>query len=318
MRMKPCPVFDLLSGNAPVLMADHNTLRTREDRAIKAYMLTRTKRASGSARSATHTGAVGDSKEVTLSWTTKSDAFTLSLKQFDKNMFGMAEALANGFQQACMNILEDKESEAIAYLLAQKATQGPTGLKVASFNTTNDAYEVTAEDLEKKRVFSIIQSIMRQNYFSSNTDIIVDPRLAVEAEFLAAQGSGNATNWGYQFMNKNIVESVELSDSNYVNGLALAMPSGSVGALNWIPRQNREGYGDYNSYVGGFGVISFMGYQFAVHGYSNRADRSSNNGSAQDVVMEFEVSLDTSFNKAPLEYTTDRTDSVIMQIGQLS
>jgi hypothetical protein len=32
--------------------------------------------------------------------------------------------------------------------------------------------------------------------------------------------------------------------------------------------------------------------------------------------MEFEVSLDSSYNKAPLSYTTGRTDSVIIEFGQ--
>jgi hypothetical protein len=98
----------------------------------------------------------------------------------------------------------------------------------------------------------------------------------------------------------------------------LAFPTGTVGALNWIPRQNRQGWGDYNSYVGGYGTFQFLGYTFAVHGYASRQDTSATNGDAQDVTMEFEVSLDSSYNKAPLNYTTGRTDSVVIQFGQLA
>lgn len=317
MRMKPAPAFTLLTANSSILMESVETLRTREDRAIEAHLLARTKRNSGSARSHNHTGTFDDSAKVTLAWTTKSDVFSISLKLLDKSVFDFNTVLANKFEQACMNVLEDKETEAIAYLRAQRATQQPT-LKGATFNSTTDAVEIDAAEVEAKRFFARTRSIMRQNYFSGNLDIIGDSNVSVNAEFLAAQGAGNETNWGYQFKGLNILESVELDDSNYANGSALVMPSGSVGALNWIPKQNRTGHGDYNTYVGGFGVFNFMGYTFAVHGYSQRSNTSGSNGNEQDVTMEFEVSFDTSYNKAVLNYTTNRTDSVIVEFAQAS
>jgi hypothetical protein len=101
-------------------------------------------------------------------------------------------------------------------------------------------------------------------------------------------------------------------------GIVIAMPQGTVAALNWIPGQNRKGWGDYNDYNGGYGTFEFMGYTFALHGYAQRADTSASNGDTQDVQMEFELSLDSSYNKAPLDYTTGRTDSVILEVAQLS
>ncbi len=315
MRMKPAPAFALLTANSNFLIESAEVLRTREDRAIEAHLLARTKRTSGSTRVYNHTGTFDDSAKVTLTWTTKSDTFKISLKLLDKSVFDFNTVLANKFEQACMNILEDKETEAIAYLRAQRATQQPT-IKGGTFNSTTDAVEIDAADIEAKRFFARLRSIMRQNYFSSNLDVIADSNVIVTAEYLAAQGSGNATNYGYQFQNMNIAESVELDDSNYTAGSVLAMPAGSVAALNWIPKQNRQGRGDYNTYVGGYGTFNFMGYTFAVHGYAQRADTNATNGSEQDVVMEFEVSLDSSYNKAPLSYTTNRTDSVIVEFAQ--
>ena len=317
MRIKPAPAFSLLTANSDILITSAETLRTREDRAIEAHMLARTKRSSGTARAASHTGTIDDTTKVTLSWTTKSDKFAISLKLLDKSLFDFNTVLANKFEQACMNILEDKETEAIAYLRAQRATQQPT-LKGITFNSTNDVIEIDAADAEAKRFFSRLRSAMRQNYFGSAVDLIADSSMAVNVEFLAAQGAGNATNYGYQFQGLSIAESVELNNTDYANGSVIAMPSGSVGALNWIPKQNRTGWGDYNNYVGGYGTFSFLGYQFAVHGYSQRSDQSASNGDVQDVLMEFEVSLDSSFNKAPLAYITGRTDSVIIEFAQAS
>lgn len=318
LRMKPAPAFGLLTANSDFLIQSADQLRTREDRAIEAHLLTRTKRNSGSARAHNHTGTIDDTTKVTLAWTTKSDVTAISLKLLDKSLFDFNTVLANKLEQCCMNILEDKETEAIAYLRAQRSTQAHTGLKGVTFSADNDAYEIDAVDIEKKRFFSRVRSAMRQNYFSGMLDILVDSNLAVEAEFLAAQGNSTATNWGYQFQGLSIAESVELTDNNYTGGIALVMPSGQAGALNWIPKQNRNGWGDYNTYEGGYGTFNFMGYSFALHGYVYRADTSASNGDAQDVLMQFELSLDSSFNKAPLNYTTGRTDSVILEFAQAS
>jgi len=313
MRMKPAPAFSLLTANSDFLIVEASTLRTREDRSIEAHLLARTKRSSGSTRVYNHTGTIDDSQKVTLSWTLKSDKFTISLKLLDKSLFDFNTVLANKLEQACMNILEDKETEAIAYLTAQKATQQPT-IKGATFNSGNNAVEVAGGNADS--FMQRVKSVMRQNYFGGQVDVIADSNLQIAFQKQIAQGQGNATNLQYQFPGANIVESVELSDSNYANGSALVFPTGSVAALNWIPKQNRTGWGDYNSYVGGYGTFNFLGYQFALHGYASRSDTSATNGSAQDVTMEFELSFDTSYNKAPLSYTTGRTDSVIIEFGQ--
>lgn len=315
MRMKPAPAFSLLTANSDFLMVGAETLRTREDRAIEAHLLARTKRNSGSTRVYNHTGTIDDSQKVSLTWTTKSDKFAISLKLLDKSLFDFNTVLANKFEQACMNILEDKETEAIAYLRAQRATQQPT-LKGASFDVANDAVEIDAANANS--FLQRVKSVMKQNYFGGLIDVIADSNMQIAFDAQAAQGAGNATNLQYQFPGARIVESVELVDANYASGIVLAMPQGSAGALNWIPKQNRQGWGDYNDYVGGYGTFSFMGYTFAVHGYAQRADTGAANGDTQDVQMEFEVSFDTSYNKAPLFYTTSRTDSVIVEFAQAS
>lgn len=314
LRMKPAPAFELLTSNSNFLIVGAETVRTRDDRAVEAHLLARTKRSSSSARAHNHTGTFDDSAKVSLSWTTKSDTFKISLKLLDKSVFDFNTVLANKFEQACMNILEDKETEAIAYLRAQRATQQPSGLKGGTFSSANDAVEITANNANS--LMQRVKSIMKQNYFGGQLDVIADSNLQILFQHQMAQGAGNGSNLAYQFPGANIIESVELADANYEDGCLLAMPQGSVGALNWIPKQNRQGFGDYNSYVGGYGTFKFMGYTFAVHGYASRSDTSLDNGDTQDVVMEFEVSLDTSFNKAPLSYTTGRTDSVIVEFAQ--
>jgi hypothetical protein len=314
-RMKPAPVFSMLTSNDDFIVGVES-LKTRDDRATELHYIKRTKRTAGSARAYNHTGTKDDTAKVTPTWTTKSDVTAISLKLLDKSLFDFNAVLANKLEQACMNILEDKETEAIAYLMAGRATQAPAGIKGATFEDTKDAYEISAAN--ETSFLQRLKSIMKQNYFAGQIDVIVDPLLQIIFDQQRAQGSGNATNLSFNFPGLRIAESVELADTDYADGVALAFPTGQVSALNWIPKQNRQGWGDYNSYVGGYGTFSFMGFQFALHGYSARADTSAANGDVQDVQMEFELSLDSSFNKAPLSYTTDRTDSVIMEFGKIS
>lgn len=315
MRMKPAPAFELLSKNDNFLIVGAETLKTRDDRTIEAHLLARTKRNSGSARAYNHTGTFDDSQKVTLTWTTKSDKTSISLKLLDKSVLDFNTVLANKFEQCCMNILEDKETEALTYLRAQRATQQPT-LKGVSFNDPNDVIEIDAASANQ--FYQKLKSAMKQNYFSGQLDVISDSLAFVNAEYQAAQGGGNQANLAFQFQNMKIVESPELADVNYDKGIVIAMPQGSVAALNWIPKQNRQGYGDYNSYNGGYGTFSFMGYTFAVHGYAQRSDTSASNGDTQDVTLEFEFSLDSSYNKSPLNYVTGRTDSVIVEAAQIA
>lgn len=164
MRMKPAPAFGLLTSNDNILIVGAETLKTRDDRAIEAHLLSRTKRTAGSARAHNHTGTINDSQKITLTWTTKSDKFTISLKLLDKSVFDFNTVLANKFEQACMNILEDKETEAIAYLRAQRATQQPT-LKGVTFNSTNDVVEIDAADAEAKRFFARLRSANASKLF---------------------------------------------------------------------------------------------------------------------------------------------------------
>lgn len=315
MRMKPSPVLELLLRNAPAFIQDVNSVRTREDRPTELHLFARTKRTSGSARAHNHTGTLDDTFKVTPTWVTKSDKTAISLKLLDKNLFSFSEVLANKLEQCMMNIVEDYETYLVAQMQAGRSQVSAT-LKGASFNATNDAIEIAAAN--KARFYQILKSAFRQNKYSSFLDIVADPLMSMSAEDLRAQGAGNDSNDSFQFGGMRIVESIELADANYASGVVLAMPSGSAGALQWVPKQNREGYGDYNSYVGGFGTISDpwgLGLQFALHGYAQRADTSASNGDTQDVQMEFEVSLDMSFNKAPINVTGE---SPIFQAGQMS
>ncbi|MDR1199987.1 MAG: hypothetical protein LBK94_13425 [Prevotellaceae bacterium] len=315
LREQQIPVLNLGRQNSEIIIPSHQTLRTREDRAIEAYIISRNKRTTtGSSRTYNHTGTIGDSISVNLVWTSFVDKFKMSLKLLDNNMLEANQVLANQFEQCFQNIRNDVEQFLITYLLSEK-TQVNIATKNGEWNDTDFVFEIESTT-EKGLFFEDAKSMMRQNYYNGLYDVIADSTLYRNARFYAAQGSSNAVNTAFQFSGMNIRESIGLTDSDYTAGVGLFLPVNTFAVLDWIPRQNRQGLGNYNTYLGGYGSIidPISGMTFAVHGYSQRADTSATNGSRQDDVIEFEVSIDLSPNLAPLS-TEDET--VVFEVAQV-
>ena len=317
LRMRPSPIIQLGVRNSSILLPDHVQLRTREDRPIEAYIIKRNKRdTTGKKRTHDHTGTFGDSMNVPINFVSFVDTFRISQKWMDNNMYALENVLANQFMQAFQNIRDDIEVYLGDMLLSQK-TQVNTATRNGAWNPANHAFEIAAPSLERGLLFEDAKSMMRQNGYVGDYDVVADPKLFRDAQFYANQGGGNAANLQFQFSGMNIAESTTISDAEYSNGIALFLPSNSFGLLDWIPLQNRKGNGDYNTYNGGWGSMRdpISGWEFAVHGYSQRANTASNNGNEQDLATEFEISIDISANLAPL---STATETVVYQVAQVS
>jgi len=146
---------------------------------------------------------------------------------------------------------------------------------------------------------------------------LADSLLASTGDFKAQQGQGNSTNLGFQFSGLDVKESIELTDSNYAGGVVLAAPVGMTGIIDWIPKQNRNGKGTFDSVLGGYSTVADplgSGLTFAIHGFTERADTSAANGNAQDETTQWEISIDLSPQIAPL---TAAGASPVFQIAQI-
>lgn len=308
LRYKPSAALMMLLKNRDFLIPNVKELKTRDDHPTKAYLKNRNSRALGSARAHDHSGAASDTTEVDVSFTTYSDKFQTTLKKSDYNVLSAAEILALEVENAMLNMYEGIETAMLSWLGTNKTTVSnpPSGsLKNGTFNATNDVFEIAAS--EEDKFWLRMKSIMRQHKYRGLLDVVADSKLVSDGEFLAQQGQGNSTNLGFQFSGIDVAESIELSDGDYANGVAYAFEQGTAGILDWIPRQNREGHGDMESYVGGYGTIvePLTGLEFAVHAYRDRADTSGANGQTQDVVQEWEVSIDLSPQAAPISVANE-------------
>ena len=311
-RLKATGVLGAFLKNTQLAIPNIGALRTKEERPEKAYMLNRSKRSTSSSRTHNHTGNAGDSSEIAINWQTFSDVCSTSLKRADNNVYSDALILANEIENSLKNIYESVDSAGLTFLGTNK-----TGVNAASangtFNSTNDVFEIDEANIA--RFLQYGKSMLRQNHHKGMADVILDPVLFLEAEHYLMQGASNDVNTAYQRAGlSGLYEAIGLADANYDNGLGYFIPEGTIGVVDWIPKQNRQGYGDYESVLGGYGQITDprTGMAIAVHGYSERANTAAAGGDTQDVVTQWEFSVDVSFNNTPLS-TADET--TIFEVG---
>ena len=142
-------------------------LRTREDRAVNAYFPTRQAATNGTARSHNHTGARGDSQEESITWSTYSETFSISLKQADNNNYNFAEMYAASQQNAINNLIDRVDAAFVANLLAEK-TQVNVGGGNGIFNGGSFNYEVAA--VNEDFFYQNVRAMMNQNLYRGQID----------------------------------------------------------------------------------------------------------------------------------------------------
>jgi len=331
LRRKQNPALALALKNLTATIPGHQELRTREDRTVKGYIFNKRAAGSGSARAARPSGSKGNSTEITFSWQTLAETFAISMKQGDANVFSYQEMLSNEIMQAVLNLHSRIGTTLLNYLYAQRNQLQLTTPQGAAANAGVFRYEVAGSD--KDFFFQRVRSIMDQHYYRGMIDIIADSNAYMAAQKLRAQGAQNATNLTFQFDNMDIYNTTENIDTDQaITGSALAMPAGTFSCLPWIPKQNRAGRGDYESYNGGYGTlvdplgltITELDAQgkavntpltYAVYAYTQASDDNANNGYTQDQVTTFEISIDIAATLAPL---TGSNETVVQEFAQLT
>jgi hypothetical protein len=315
-RRKQDPALMLALKNMEVTIPSHVELRKKDDRAVKAYIKTKRAASSTTAKAHNHTGTKADSKEVTLSWVKFVEPFTIYLKQGQSNVFAYAEQLAHEMAESARNLHARAGTAALAYLQSNRSqlaslTTGGAG----TWNATNFALEVDATD--KDRFLQNIASFMRVQNYRGQYDAILDAEQYRKMQYILQQGTANNQNLSWMAQDfATIAETSETIDSNYTSGSGLIMPAASFAGLPWNDPVNRAGKGDYDSVLGGYGIIADplgSGLNFDFHAYTTRADGSSQGGGVQDEVLEAEMTLTIGWVLPPLS-TAD--ESVVYEVAQ--
>lgn len=304
---KPDHAALVMAEKGIIAMPNLQELRTSEKRTVKTFLPKRGATTSGTSRTYNHTGAFGDSQAVTLAWSTLSEVFKVSMKLSNNNVLTGAQMFASSLRNAIYNLLSRSNSLYVASLLADK-TQVNAGGANGEFNGTTYNYEVPAS--YESFFYQEIMSMLQKNLYNGNMIAIADTKAFALAQRLFNQGQQNSVNTQYQFSGFSLIPFTGEIIGGSHKGSVISFEDMTLAFQPWIPKENRKPLdpGKIMDYNGDFGSIAIpeLGVDFAVHAYSQRADTDSSGGSTQDVVTEFEVSIDWCYASTPLS-TTDET-----------
>lgn len=272
---------------------------------------------TGSARAHNHTGSINDSSTATASYTTYSASFKYSIKQADRNVFGLGEeiaaqirsaaiALNSSIETALMSSLNTNRSQSVVSATPQSGTWDGTNYWFGVANGEDNFY------------FQRIQAFMYEQYYTGQFDLINNIGASIRMGQVAQQGQGNATNLGWQIPGLNAVTSTAFANETGYDYMSYIIPEGTIGILPWIPRLNREGFGDTFANGGSYSTMVDplgSGLTFAVHQYATGSDTSSAAGETQDVDVQVEMSVDLAPVYAPM---STANASPVYKVGLLT
>lgn len=295
--------------SSEIMIPSHKILRTREDRSLEAYYKKRTKRSLGTGRVHNPSGVTGDSAALVPSFITYNDKFSVSMKQADNNVFAFDEMFANEIDNVIKNFSVGNETTATDFLFTNRSQVSVAAAEI-TFNAVTFAHEIN-ESTVGNRAVQITDSAMAENlYGEMPTTIFCDSIAFNKFKFLAAQGATNATNTSFQFDGKSFVRSLYLTAKaatlGYTKGFWIAAVDGTYSVMDWIPKQNREG-----KVLAPYNYASFLnpidGLDYAVFYTYVAQDSTAVGGYTQDILTNYEFSVDLAFENAPLTTANETT-----------
>ena len=300
------------TGQNMFMEAELDRLKTSDQRVVESFVFAKRTVTPGSARSHNHTlAALGDSQKVTLSFTIVAGTYGVSLKLGGRNIFTQAEMLANDLLSASIAVNNTIEAAIAAYLSANKTqTNAASGSysRFGEWDGTNFCWKIPAS--KEDYFFQFISEIMSINDYDVPLMLVADPAAGALASKLQKQGQANAVNLGWQFENQTIMQSRRVVDSTF-EATVYAIPTGTVGMVSRIPKENMEGVETKLYTYGSMADPLGTPLTLAVHEYETGGSTAAGGGETQDVTFEYENSCDYSIVKAPL--SSGANDSTIFK-----
>lgn len=301
--------FKAFQRNNEIMMPSHKVLRTREDRALEAYFMQRTARALGNGRSHNPTGNTGNTGVLTPSFVTYNDKFSISMKQANNNVYAFEEMFNNEIANVLKNFQTGNETNATNFLYNNRSAVN-VAVSEGVFNAVTNSFEII-ESNNGQRSIQITDGAMAENlYGGMTTTVFCDSISYNKFAFLSKQGAENATNTSFQFEGKTFVRSLYLTAKaialGYTKGFWIAVPDGTISVLDWIPIQNRQGVVKAPSRYSSF-INPIDGLTYAVFDNYIAQDSTASNGYTQDILENYEFSIDLGFEAAPLSNAGETT-----------
>lgn len=303
-RTKPYNLIKMLLDRGKNLLTPqtYEAYKISDQRVVYGYVFANRSVTVGSARSGTHTlAALGETQQVTIGNTIISGTYGTTLKTGDRNLFTMGETLSHDLMSASIAINDALETAIAAWLSSYKTqanlADSTAYARFGEWDSSNYVWQVPAD--AEKWLFQYVQRVMAVNKYAGALDLICDPVAYAIMQQYQTQGSGNETNTGWQFGNVNIVESLDIADTNYAATI-YAVPRGTIGLVNRVPAVNKSGFSGKEVTYSSMSDPLGTGLEEAVHYYESAYDGSSAGSETQDLKFEYENSTDYGLVKAPL------------------
>lgn len=323
-RRKTPTVFELAVKNQEFSIPDAAELRKSPLRPVEISYFTDIAPGVGTTKAHNHTGNKGDSGKVTVTYVTHVETFSLPRKVAENSIFSYQTKFNNLYEMHWKNLRTRHDASALSFAYASRmqlsnAVMTPllASANPGYWNEVNYALEV--ENADTSRFIQRVRSAMAARNYTGDLDIISDLQMAAEFEFAAAQGGGNFMNTSALFVGTNIARNNAVIDPAYTKGTVLALPAGLLAGLYWNEGLNKRGDNrDSGGPVGTFGTVADpfgSGAVADVSMYTERADTSADayNGSTQDIVDQWELTLTVGYVLPPL---STAGDSVLMEISR--
>jgi len=161
------------------------------------------------------------------------------------------------------------------------------------------------ESTNGDQAISITEMVMRLNGWGAVT-IVADAVAYRKFRSQRMQGNSNATNTSFQFENITVLLADDFAASfaglagAYSKGAWIAVPTGTVAMLPWIPIQNRNAVLEAGVAQYGSVINPIDGVSLATYTYSERADGTASGGTLQDVVTQNQIGLYAAHMVAPI------------------
>jgi len=302
-----------------MLVPSHREIWKSEAQTLTAKFLERDARAIQNFRNCTPVATLRDSGTQDISWTTYAQTLTTSVKIFENNEYSQQQQLANDMYNVFMDLYDQIENDAVAYLEANRTTA--QGLRTLNtWDGVNDVMNVANADRDNYLNY-VKTEFFAEDYRQTIKDIHSINMMAMYRQQYA-QGASNDENLVFQFPGFEHYPSYQVTDATGdVFGTSYFVEEGGIALLDWIPFLNRRGQKSEAGHIWTTMPDPFgFPFTWAVFIVDSCADTSFANtgntrGATQDYVRCYEISLDLSFNHAPL---TAAGETVIMKYALLS
>lgn len=277
-------------------------IRQSENQTAQAMFMKSKAYTVGSARSCTPSGETSGSSKVDLSWSTVSDASEWPFEVFGNNEVSMMKAMANDFYNMEKSLLDQLETNIIAYCEASK-----TGVNaISAVTSTNtwvgggvDTVQVASANIN--RFYNLARADMLTNKYKQEIMEIHDPQWTAEQSYYQAQGMANSANTAFQFEGFDSYTSHAIAPTGYNKHLHYLIPTNGVAMIDWTRPLNRKRERSNDGRIWTiYQSLFFPGLTFMLFEKSTCGDSTSSGGTTQDLVTTMELSLDYSLVKAPL------------------